>query len=100
MQLKKPAVAGTLESSDCMISIAPSAGETTIELHSDVETMFGDSIRATVKSVLKEMGVENAEVVITDKGALDCVIRARLQCAVTRSAEVPFDWSKEVACHA
>ncbi|WP_302059070.1 hypothetical protein [Lelliottia amnigena] len=34
-------------------------------------------------------------IIVEDKGALDCVIRARLQSAVLRAAEAqPIDWSK------
>ena len=99
MQIKKPAIAGTAESSDCMITVRPSENGNTLELHSDVEGMFGDSIRETVRLVLQEMEVNGVEVTIVDKGALDCVIRARLQCAVCRAAETPYDWTKEAVCH-
>mgnify|MGYP002588264172 CR=1 FL=1 len=55
MEIKKPAVAGTLESSDCQIVIRPNGGEgIEIELESDVAVMFGDSIRETVNNTLEE----------------------------------------------
>ena len=58
MEIKKPAVAGTLESSDCQIVIRPNGGEgIEIELESDVAVMFGDSIRETIKNTLEEFGV-------------------------------------------
>ena len=34
-------------------------------------------------------------VAIHDKGALDFVIRSRMQCAVCRAAEGKYDWGKE-----
>ena len=47
MEIKKPAIAGTLESSDCQIMIRPNGGEgISIDLESDVKMMFGDSILA------------------------------------------------------
>ena len=96
MELKKPAMAGTTESGDVMVTLRPeAAGGITIDLTSDVEVLFGDSIRTTVRQVLGEFGVENARVSLVDKGALDFVIRARLQCAVCRAAEIEFDWSRE-----
>jgi citrate lyase subunit gamma (acyl carrier protein) len=100
MELKKPAVAGTLESSDAMITIYPQAGKgIDINLESDVKAMFGDSIVESVQDVLSQFQVKDAKVEIQDKGALDCVIRARLECAITRAAEQPYDWSKEDTGH-
>lgn len=99
MEIKKPAVAGTMESSDCQITIRPGQGDVGIELQSDVERMFGESILHTVRATLEEMGVSSAEVSIVDKGAMDCVIRARLQCAVCRGLGQSYDWEKEGACH-
>ena len=41
MEIKKPAVAGTLESSDCQIIIRPNPGMgIEIDLESDVAVMF------------------------------------------------------------
>ena len=99
MEIKKPAVAGTMESSDCQVTVRPGMGEVNIDLQSDVKVMFGESILATVEAVLREMGVDDADVEIVDKGAMDCDIRARTQCAVCRAAETPYDWTKEAACH-
>lgn len=95
MELKKPAIAGTLESSDVQIMIRPNAGEgRVISLESDVKAMFGDAIVQTVNEVLDEFGVQDASVDIHDKGALDHVIRARAQAAVCRAAETQYDWGK------
>ena len=96
MTLKIPAVAGTLESSDVQISIAPNPGRgIDIDLVSDVKAQFGEAIEETVRSVLEEFDISDASVRLLDKGALDCVIRARLRCAVCRSAEEPYDWTRE-----
>ena len=96
MELKKPAMAGTTESSDVMIMLRPNpAGGIVIDLKSDVMVSFGDAIEATVRDVLKEFDVQDAQVSIVDKGALDFVIRARMQCAICRAAEIQYDWGKE-----
>ena len=96
MELKKPAVAGTLESSDVQITLRPNLGQgIQIELQSDVKALFGQAIEETVRAVLAEFGVQDALVDVNDKGALDFVIRARMECAVCRAAQVPFDWGKE-----
>ena len=96
MEIKKPAVAGTLESSDCQITIRPNPGHgIEIDLESDVKVMFGDSIMETVKRTLEEFQVSDAEVEIRDRGALDCVIKSRMQCVICRGAEEHYDWSRE-----
>ncbi|MDR3728339.1 MAG: citrate lyase acyl carrier protein [Oscillospiraceae bacterium] len=96
MELKKPAVAGTLESSDVQITLRPNAGQgIQIELESDVKTMFGEAIEQTVRSVLEEFQVRDAWVGIQDKGALDFAIRARMQCALCRALEIRYDWGRE-----
>jgi citrate lyase subunit gamma (acyl carrier protein) len=57
--------------------------------------MFGDAIESTVRKVLEEFGVSDALVDINDKGALDFVIRSRMQCVVCRATEIRYDWGKE-----
>jgi len=95
MELKKPAVAGTLESSDVQITLRPNPGQgIQINLQSDVKAMFGDAIEATVRNVLSEFDVRDALVDVNDKGALDFAIRARMECAVCRAAEAGFDWGR------
>lgn len=96
MELKKPAVAGTMESSDIMVTLRPNEGRgIEIDIQSDVKATFGDAIEATIREVLAEFSVTDAVVAVVDKGALDFVIRARMQCAVCRAAEVSYDWGKE-----
>lgn len=96
MELKKPVLAGTLESSDIQIRLFPNPGNgISIDLKSDVQVLFGDAIEKTVRDVLAEFEVTDALVELIDKGALDFAIRARMQCAICRSAGIRYDWSKE-----
>ena len=96
MELKKPAVAGTMESSDIMVTLRPNEGRgIEIDIQSDVKATFGDAIEATIREVLKDFDVSDAMVAVVDKGALEFVIRARMQCAICRAAEIPYDWGKE-----
>lgn len=85
MQIKRVAVAGTLESSDIMVTVLPDTTGINIELTSSVEKYYGASIRETIGRVLREMGVESAGVKAADHGALDCTIRARVTTAVRRA---------------
>lgn len=83
----RSASAGTLESSDVYVEIAPADNGIEIELNSVVQAQFGDEILAVVREVLADCGVENARVSVQDRGALDCVIRARVETAVLRGKE-------------
>ncbi len=87
MDIERLAFSGTMESSDAYVEIEPAENGLKIELESIVEKQFGDSIRAAVLSVLEEFKVENAQVRVTDRGALECVIRARVETAILRSKE-------------
>ena len=62
MDIKKSAVAGTLESSDCMVTV--------------------------IYDTLKRLDVNDVKVTVVDKGALDCTIKARVECAVYRSNDI------------
>ncbi len=78
--------AGTMESSDVLVEMEPADG-LHIEIESAVYQQFGQAIEQTVRGVLREQGVENARVRLTDRGALECVIRARVETAVRRGKE-------------
>ena len=82
----KTAMAGTLESGDIFIQIAPNdnAG-LQIDLDSTVAYQFGDQIKKVITETLQGLGIDQAEVKATDKGALDCTIRARVTAAAVRA---------------
>ena len=80
------ASAGTMESSDAYVEIEPGTG-LEIALESVVAQQFGDAIRQVVSEVLAENGVENARIRVVDRGALECVIRARVETAICRGKE-------------
>lgn len=69
--------------SDCRIELQlrPAGGILT-DLVSKVESLYGESIRRQVSSVLGFFGIDSALVKITDSGALPWVISARLEAAV------------------
>ena len=41
----------------------------------------------TVLETLERLGVDNVRISVVDKGALDCTIKARVECAVFRSCD-------------
>lgn len=83
-QIIRRACAGTLESSDVYVEIEPGEHGIEIELDSVVIDQFGESIRRAADEVLAEQGVESARLRLVDRGALDCVIRARVETAIAR----------------
>ena len=87
--LYQPGQAGTLESNDIMITVAPAESENgiTIGLISPVMKQYGNKIREAIISELTTLGISAAKVQANDKGALDCTIRARVKTAVTRASK-------------
>ena len=85
-ELVKKAWAGTMESSDAYVEVEP-AQDLTVELQSVVQAQFGEAIEAAVRDVLAQCGVEKACVKVMDRGALECVIRARVETAILRGKE-------------
>lgn len=85
MEIKKAAMAGTLESSDAQVIVEPGENGIQLSIESSVIHQFGRQIRATVEETLERLEVTNAKVTVVDKGALDCTLKARVECAVYRS---------------
>ncbi|XBS71589.1 citrate lyase acyl carrier protein [Acerihabitans sp. KWT182] len=86
MKIVKESLAGTFESSDLLVKVAPAEGELNIVVNSEVIKQFGGQIRLVIESTLAAMGITEGLIIVDDKGALDCVIRARIQTAVLRAA--------------
>lgn len=78
------ATAGTMESSDVYVEIEPNESGLDIRLESVVLHQFGQAIDQSVRAVLSDNGITNARVNLIDRGALDCVIRARVETAIRR----------------
>ena len=49
---------------------------------------FGKQIKATILETLNRLDVKDAKVTVVDKGALDCTLKARVECAVYRSNDI------------
>jgi len=94
MELKNTAVAGTMESSDIMVTVEPADdGGIQIDLTSNVYGQFGNHILGVIRETIEKYGIENARVTAVDKGAFDCTIKARTAAAIMRSAEsTDYKW--------
>ena len=88
MVIQKPAIAGTLESSDCMVTVEPGEGKIDLDLDSAVIRQYGKQIRKVILETLQRLDVTDAKITVVDKGALDCTIKARVECAVYRSNDI------------
>ena len=86
-EIIKLATAGTDEKSDAIITVEPNDSGLVLQIKSVVINQFGEAIEASVREVLEEMGVKNAIVTVADWGALDCVLRARVETAILRGME-------------
>ena len=86
--MNESAVAGTLESSDAQVTVEPSENGLELEISSSVMNQYGRQIRATVMQTLERLDVQSGKVTVVDKGALDCTLKARVECAVYRSNDI------------
>jgi citrate lyase subunit gamma (acyl carrier protein) len=68
--------------------IEPGDGKIELIIQSSVINQYGKQIKATLMEVLNRLEITNARVNVVDKGALDCTLKARLECAVFRSCEI------------
>ena len=88
MLVKKAAMAGTLESSDAQVTVEPGNGTVELSIESSVIHQFGKQIKAMVLETLNRLEVTDAKVTVVDKGALECTLKARVECAVYRSNDI------------
>ena len=85
MRIVRKASAGTMQSSDLMVMVEPDDG-LRVEIESTVEKQFGHLIRERVMATLGQLGIDQGHFRISDRGALDYAITARIETAVRRAA--------------
>ncbi|GAB1440794.1 citrate lyase acyl carrier protein [Providencia sp.] len=92
MKIKHAAVAGTLESSDVMVRIEPleDTQEVSVQITSSVEKQFGDAIAQIVEEMIQQHDIQGAQIIIDDKGALECVLKARLEALFARACDIDY----------
>lgn len=86
MNIEKMATAGTLESSDAQVVVEPGNQGVELELESSVSQQYARQIKQTVLETLSRLEVNNVKIRVVDRGALDCTLKARVECAVFRGA--------------
>jgi len=85
----KSVQAGTVESSDILIMLAPAdAGSgIKVELVSPTMQQYGKHIKNLITETLSAHGIDDVQVHANDRGALDCTIKARVITALERAGE-------------
>ncbi len=86
MILLHTASAGTLESSDCLVTVSPAEG-LELEYKGANSVIFYERTKRLAEKVLNEYGLEGADISIQDRGALEITIRARIETALLRAAK-------------
>ena len=84
MNIERKATAGTMQSSDLMVLVEP-ASVLSIEIESTVKRQFEHLIRERIEQVLERFEVKAGRIRVTDRGALDYAIEARLETALRRA---------------
>lgn len=85
----KSAQAGTFESSDAIVLIEPMADSSgrKIEIESAVMLQYGENLRSILVEILDSYQLTDLHIIIKDKGALEPVLRARIETAIERSIQ-------------
>ena len=71
MEIKKSAMAGTLESSDAQVTVEPGNGSVELTIESSVIHQFGRQIKATEIQTKKRLEETDANVTDEHNGAID-----------------------------
>ena len=79
------AIAGRDAKEDLLVELVPKDGSGfEIDLQSSVGTLYGPQIRELVAATAQQLGLDGVTIKISDKGALDWVIQARLEAAAKK----------------
>ncbi len=86
MEAQRDAVAGSLESSDVLVTVSKNSGTgVQIDIDSVVKKQYGRRIQSVTEEVSSKLGLKGAKIKVQDRGALECTLRARLETAIERA---------------
>lgn len=85
--IKKASVGKEKQNADCVITIEPYTKGIKLDFTSLVGVQYGDSMKKTIMDELKKYDIKNAKLTVVDRGAIDCVLRARLEAVIKRGME-------------
>lgn len=78
----KEAIAGTLESMDCMVTASEGTGK--VELEGTSVARFRQAMEKTIGAVITSLNAGNVDIRVMDRGALDITLEARVRTAILR----------------
>lgn len=85
-------IAGFEKAQDCCVKVTlKDEGGLNIKLKSKLKVLFEKSMIEAVEDAAHEMDVENADIEISEFGALDFVIRARVKTAIRRARGAKYE---------
>lgn len=84
MEIRRSVQAGTMQSSDLMVFIEP-AEELIILIESTVKKQFEHLIQTQVEKTLAKFEITKGRIKISDRGALDYAIEARVETGIERA---------------
>ena len=85
--IKKATVGKEKQNADCVITIEPGKKGIELDFTSLVGVQYGDDMKNTINEMLREYKIEDAKISVVDRGAIDCVLRARLEAVIKRAME-------------
>ena len=77
--------AGSLESCDALVTVELGGTGIRCRLDSPVTDAYGDEMRRQIMGVAERLKITAAEVAVTDRGAVNFVLRARVEAALRRA---------------
>lgn len=79
--------AGTLESCDALVMVILDAAASGVSIALDGPSVsaFEEEMRHAVEETLSSLKIVGASVTISERGALDCTLRARVETAARRA---------------
>lgn len=82
----RTAQAGTVESMDCLVTVSEAGPGTGISLALAGASVarFSKAMDKAVRETLDNLGITDMTVSVQDNGALDLVLKARVEAAVAR----------------
>ncbi|MBE9524954.1 MAG: citrate lyase ACP [Chloroflexi bacterium] len=87
--------------SDCFVTLElTTSGGPKIDVASKVGALYGASITKLAKDMLAYFGIENAYMIIEDRGALDFVLAARIESVIRSCVETDKEfWLEMLPCN-
>ena len=81
--MDKPVTAGRDAREDLIVEMTPAEG-VNISLDSSVGALYGDHTRGLIVETVAALGLTDVDVKVSDRGALDWVIQARVEAAAAK----------------